>query len=297
MKKIIAILLVLTMLFGLCACGKQEEPQPQPQQPEDPQQEEPQQPVNPPEPEKELTEDDQAYWEKKFPGKTISSFQIFEDGGLKTYYFSTDIKTLPAWVSTDFNWTGWHFDDSSRFLLNENETLRVTDDSLNAKLEAFITVFTEDYDPQAEPEDNYVLGKLVTVDERSDFQLNSLYLWGNYHEEEERFYDVEGINSDFYLNEYIDFYPDYSFSGNTDRVKIIIVHHRPLDTLLRTSYDDFCLDCSYAFYLQELDSDGYMDSACLSPGNEEGLYDILFCCDEKLVCYMVAEFKDYNGYD
>ena len=300
MKKITAILLILTMLFCLAACGKKEEPVPGPQEPVDPPQpQDPNPPVVPDDPPAaDPTEEDQAYWEKKFPGKTISSFQIFEDGGLRTYYFSPDIKTLANWTVSAFNWTGWHYSADSRFLLNSTETLRVSDDSLNEKLTAFGTVYTEDYDPgTADPEDNYVLGTLVTLDEHSEFQVNSLYLWGNYHEEEERFYAAEGINSSFYLSEYIDFYPDWSFDGDPDRINIVFAHHRPLETLMHTSFDEVWLDAAYALYFEELDADGYMGSACLTPDNDEGLYDIIFYCDEKPVYLMVSEFKDYNGYD
>ncbi len=303
MKKITAILLLLAMIFCLAACGKKEEPVPGPQEPVDPpHQDEPQDPpapVDPPKPDPEPTEEDQAFWEKKFPNKTISSFQIFEGGGLQSYYFSTDIKDISAWAQSEFNWTGWHFSADSRFLLNKNETLRIADDGIWTKLSDFCIVNTEEYDPAAgtEPEDHYELGKLVVLDEHSDFQLDGLYLWGNYHDTEELFYAVEGINSQFYLNEYIDFYPQSSFDGDPDRVNIVIAHHRPLDTLLRTDFDEVWQDAAYILYYQELDEDGYMDSAYVSPEDEEGIYDIIFCCDEKPVYLMVSEFKDYNGYD
>ena len=97
---------------------------------------------------------------------------------------------------------------------------------------------------------NYVDGKLTQiVDEegnpkQTDFVIDGIILVGNRHEyrpenstEEiidylvKQGYNKEGLNKDFYLGEWIEFYIDTKYSKPVDDVKILVAPHKSVEEL------------------------------------------------------------------
>ena len=102
---------------------------------------------------------------------------------------------------------------------------------------------------------NYFDGKLTQiVDEegnpkQTDFVIDGIILVGNRHSYEgvdpdseglmnklvAKGYKKEGINSSFYLNEYIEFYIDTKYTGSTSDVKILVTPHKTVEELEKMS--------------------------------------------------------------
>ena len=103
---------------------------------------------------------------------------------------------------------------------------------------------------------NYFDGKLTQiVDEEGkpkqiDFVIDGIILVGNRHSYDgidanneglmnklvAKGYNKDGINTSFYLNEYIEFYLDTKYSGDVSDVKILVVPHKTVEELEKMSY-------------------------------------------------------------
>ncbi len=149
---------------------------------------------------------------------------------------------------------------------------------------------------------NYTDGVLTQiVDEegnpkQTEFVINGLILVGNRHSYEELEagaegimeklvplgYKKEGINSSFYLNEWIEFYIDTNYSGDASDVKILGVPHKTVEEYealsmeqlqeLATNNGGFVLD-----YQTPDDSNyKYVGNGYINMDYPEGKYDILF---------------------
>ncbi len=139
---------------------------------------------------------------------------------------------------------------------------------------------------------------------QNDFVINGVILVGNRHsyfgtENVEgalanfvkEGYKTEGINSSFYLNEYIGFYMDTQYSGYTGDVKILAVPHKTVEEYEKMSADDlfdlayskgFCMDYSNP------DENNYKFVAenYVNIDLPEGKYDLLFTYKGKVAYFI-----------
>ena len=154
-----------------------------------------------------------------------------------------------------------------------------------------------------------VLTRIVDEDGnplQTDFVIDGLILVGNRHSYAnleannegiiEKLvasgYKKEGINSSFYLNEWIEFYIDTTYAGNDDDVKIIAVPHDTVSAYqklslseieeLATSKGGFVLD----YKTPEIDNYKYVGNGYINMDYPEGKYDILFTYKGKLAYFV-----------
>ena len=158
---------------------------------------------------------------------------------------------------------------------------------------------------------NYFDGKLTQiVDEegdpkQTDFVIDGIILVGNRHEyrpenstEEiidylvKQGYNKEGLNKDFYLGEWIEFYIDTKYSKPVDDVKIIVAPHKTVEELeklslakleeLATENGGFVLD----YKTPEESEHKLVGSGYVHQDYKEGKYDILFTYKGKLAYFI-----------
>jgi len=112
-------------------------------------------------------------------------------------------------------------------------------------------------------------------------------------------YKKEGINSSFYLNEYIQFYIDTKYSGSANDVKILVTPHKTVEELEKLSLTKleelanenggFVLD----YKTPEADNYKYVGEGYVNMDYPEGKYDILFTYKGKLAYFInINESKE-----
>ena len=141
---------------------------------------------------------------------------------------------------------------------------------------------------------------------QTDFVIDGIILVGNRHSyegvdpESEGFmnklvakgYKKEGIYSDFYLNEWIEFYIDTKFSGAESDVKILITPHKTVEELEKMSLSKleelandnggYVID----YKTPEADNYKYVGNGYVNMDYPEGKYDILFTYKGKLAYFI-----------
>lgn len=166
---------------------------------------------------------------------------------------------------------------------------------------------------------NYFDGKLTQiVDEegkpkQTDFIIDGIILVGNRHSYEgidlngeglmeklvAKGYKKEGINTSFYLNEYIQFYIDTKYSKTASDVKILVVPHKTAEELEKMTLNEledlandkggFVLD----YKTPETDNYKYVGEGYVNIDYPEGKYDILFTYKGKLAYFInINETKE-----
>ena len=140
---------------------------------------------------------------------------------------------------------------------------------------------------------------------QTDYVIDGIILVGNRHEyrpenstEEiidyfvKQGYNKEGLNKDFYLGEWIEFYIDTKYSKPVDDVKIIVTPHKTVEELekmsltqleeLATSNGGFVID----YKTPEEDNHKYVGNGYVGLDYPEGKYDILFTYKGKLAYFI-----------
>ena len=141
---------------------------------------------------------------------------------------------------------------------------------------------------------------------QTDFVLDGIILVGNRHSyegvdpESEGFmnklvakgYKKEDIYSDFYLNEWIEFYIDTKYSGAESDVKILITPHKTVEELEKMSLSKleelandnggYVID----YKTPEADNYKYVGNGYVNMDYPEGKYDILFTYKGKLAYFI-----------
>jgi len=144
--------------------------------------------------------------------------------------------------------------------------------------------------------------------EQTDFVMNGVILVGNRHSYAGLEADTEGImdklvsqgylktgiNSSFYLNEYIEFYIDTSYTGLTSNVKILTVPHKTVEEYQKMSLakleelanenGGFVLD----YEKPDEDNFKYVGEGYINMDYPEGQYDILFTYKGKLAYFITV---------
>ena len=159
---------------------------------------------------------------------------------------------------------------------------------------------------------NYFDGKLTQiVDEegnpkQTDFVIDGIILVGNRHSYEgipaegerimealvKKGYNKDGINTSFYLNEWIEFYIDTKYSGAESDVKILITPHKTVEELEKMSLTKleelanenggYVID----YKTPEADNYKYVGNGYVNMDYPEGKYDILFTYKGKLAYFI-----------
>ena len=159
---------------------------------------------------------------------------------------------------------------------------------------------------------NYFDGKLAQiVDEegnpkQTDFVIDGIILVGNRHSYEgipaegerimealvKKGYNKDGINTSFYLNEWIEFYIDTKYSGAESDVKILITPHKTVEELEKmslTKLEELANDNGgyvIDYKTPEADNYKYVGNGYVNMDYPEGKYDILFTYKGKLAYFI-----------
>ena len=148
---------------------------------------------------------------------------------------------------------------------------------------------------------------------QTDFVINGLILVGNRHSYESleagtegimeklvaKGYNKTGINSSFYLNEYIEFYIDTPYIGEASDVKIIAVPHKSVEEYEKLSLSELeelaNTNGGFVFEFTKPEADNYnhIGDGYIHMDYPEGKYDILFTYKEKLAYFVsITEVKE-----
>ena len=159
---------------------------------------------------------------------------------------------------------------------------------------------------------NYKNGVLTQiVDENGDpkqteFVIDGLILVGNrhgYYDEEagaegiiEKFvkdgYKKEGINSSFYLNEWIEIYLDTKYAGDTKNVDIVLAPHKTVEDwekMTKVEVMEFALqNGGYTIVYKAPDAENYkyVNNGYVNEDYPAGSYDLLFFYKDKLAYFV-----------
>ena len=146
------------------------------------------------------------------------------------------------------------------------------------------------------------------IPKQNDFVIDGIILIGNRHEYRgdddtmeiidyfvQKGYNKEGLNSSFYLSEWIEFYVDTKYAGTESDVKVVVVPHRDMNELellsltqleeLANEKGGFVLD----YKTPEEDNHKYIGNGYVGPDYPEGKYDILFTYKGKISYFINVE--------
>ena len=159
---------------------------------------------------------------------------------------------------------------------------------------------------------NYFDGKLTQiVDEegkpkQTEFVIDGIILVGNRHSYDgipadgegviealvKKGYNKEGINTSFYLNEYIQFYIDTNYSKAASDVKVLVTPHKTVEELEKMSYSKLeelaTNNGGFVLNFNTPDAQNYMyfGEGYVNMDYPEGKYDILFTYKGKLAYFI-----------
>ena len=178
---------------------------------------------------------------------------------------------------------------------------------------------TDNPTPKQTVEYDYKDGVLTQIideegnSKQTDFVIDGIILVGNRHSyagleaESEGIieklasqgYKKEGINSSFYLNEWIEFYIDTKYSGSANDVKILITPHKTVEELEKmslTKLEELANDNGgyvIDYKTPEADNYKYVGNGYVNMDYPEGKYDILFTYKGKLAYFInINETKE-----
>ena len=143
---------------------------------------------------------------------------------------------------------------------------------------------------------------------QTDFVINGLILIGNRHgydgisEGSEEIIETfakegfkkTGINSTFYLNEYIEFYMDSELKGKEEDVRICVVPNDKIEKLEKMKHDDLeVLALEKGFIMNytepEKTNHNYVNEGYVSMDYPEGKYIVLFTYKNKITYYITLD--------
>ena len=159
---------------------------------------------------------------------------------------------------------------------------------------------------------NYKDGVLTPiVDEdgnpkQTEFIIDGLILIGNHHSyygEEEGSestiekavkdgYKKEGINSSFYLNEWIEIYLDTKYAGNTKNVDIVLAPHKTVEEwekMTKVEVMEYALqNGGYTIVYETPNAENYkyVNNGYVNEDYPAGAYDLLFFYKDKLAYFV-----------
>ena len=112
-------------------------------------------------------------------------------------------------------------------------------------------------------------------------------------------YKKEGINSSFYLGEWIEMYIDTKYAGVDSDVKILVTPHKTveeLETLSLSELEELAIENGgfiIDYKTPEEDNYKYVGNGYVHQDYSEGKYDILFTYEGKLAYFInITETKE-----
>lgn len=106
-------------------------------------------------PEGDPVEYGQDFWAKKYPDANICPFSIEVDGVEQPYYWISALvkeDDIAAWAATDLNWNGWHMAGDK--LVDKDEKHAITQESREMSFSSFCVYKTEPFDASSVKEDD-----------------------------------------------------------------------------------------------------------------------------------------------
>ena len=202
------------------------------------------------------------------------------------------------------------------FLKNKGDTNNTnTNDNTNTSEKTNDEVPTNNQAVEYDYKDG-VLTPIVGADgnlKQTDFIIDGVILVGNRHSyagleaESEGIisklasqgYKKEGINSSFYLNEWIEFYIDTKYSGKESDVKILLTPHKTVEELEKMNIGDLialALDNGgYVIDYKAPDEENYkyVGNGYVNMDYPEGKYDVLITYKGSLAYFInITESKE-----
>lgn len=146
---------------------------------------------------------------------------------------------------------------------------------------------------------------------QTDFVIDGIILIGNRHSYNGRDdeveiikdfvnqgYKKEGLNSSFYLNEWIELYIDTNYSGSESDVRILIVPHKDINEYEKMEYtalEELASEKGTIINYNNPDPDNYkyVGNGYVNQDYLEGKYDILFTYKGKIAYFInISEVKE-----
>ena len=152
-------------------------------------------------------------------------------------------------------------------------------------------VLTEIVDEEGNPKQtDFVIDGIILIGNRhgyfdtddTDTILNNFVKQG---------YKKEGINSSFYLNEWIEFYIDTKYNGSTSNVKVLITPHKTVEELEKMSISELTTlaeekGAVLDYQTPDEENSKYIGDPYVNADYPEGKYDILFTYKGKLAYFI-----------
>lgn len=146
---------------------------------------------------------------------------------------------------------------------------------------------------------DFIIDGLILVGNRHSYSGLDLESEGIMEKLSQQGYKTQGINSSFYLNEYIEFYIDTKYDGPSNDVKILVTPHKTVEELETMSLSEleelandnggFVLD----YKTPEVDNYKYVGNGYVNMDYPEGKYDILFTYKGQLAYFVnITETKE-----
>ena len=146
---------------------------------------------------------------------------------------------------------------------------------------------------------DFIIDGLILVGNRHSYSGLNLESEGIIEKLSQQGYKTQGINSSFYLNEYIEFYIDTKYDGPSNDVKILVTPHKTVEELeimslseleeLANDNGGFVLD----YKTPEVDNYKYVGNGYVNMDYPEGKYDILFTYKGQLAYFVnITETKE-----
>ena len=146
---------------------------------------------------------------------------------------------------------------------------------------------------------DFIIDGLILVGNRHSYSGLDLESEGIIEKLSQQGYKTQGINSSFYLNEYIEFYIDTKYDGPSNDVKILVTPHKTVEELeimslseleeLANDNGGFVLD----YKTPEVDNYKYVGNGYVNMDYPEGKYDILFTYKGQLAYFVnITETKE-----
>ena len=160
-------------------------------------------------------------------------------------------------------------------------------------------VLTQIVDEEGNPKQtDFVIDGIILISNRHDYRPeNSTEAIIDYFVKQG--YNKEGLNKDFYLGEWIEFYIDTKYSGSSNDVKILVTPHKTVEELEKLSLSQleelanenggFVID----YKTPEEDNYKYVGEGYVNMDYPEGKYDILFTYKGKIAYFInISEVKE-----
>ena len=175
---------------------------------------------------------------------------------------------------------------------NNNNTSEKTDNKTGYEYDYRDGVLTQIVDEEGNPKQiDFVIDGIILVGNRHEYRPeNSTEEIIDYFVKQG--YNKEGLNKDFYLGEWIQFYIDTKYSGSSNDVKILVTPHKTVEELEKLSLSQleelanenggFVID----YKTPEEDNYKYVGEGYVHQDYKEGKYDILFTYKGKLAYFI-----------